>query len=219
MRAIQSAVPRTEPSLTRSRPCLRHPLYALSVCLFVLVVCFDIWVCPLRLQALRQGKKRGVPSTRYDAPELHAAREVHEFEMCDVWSLGILLWELFTQTTAPCQLVDPQGQVSLAFMPMQLRSLIVRCLSHDPEARPAAREVRTLHDSCMASLYRLTPAAYLTVLLLALPSNHHGPSPFRALPNATLFQSRNLDRVKAFVAKQFGIPCFPGWRLLASLRR
>jgi len=60
----------------------------------------------------------------HEAPEVATAQLFPQLEACDMWSLGLLLWELFTQQPAPAELTDRHACMSLTFLPPPLRSLI-----------------------------------------------------------------------------------------------
>jgi hypothetical protein len=66
----------------------------------------------------------------HEAPEVATAQLFPALEACDLWSLGLLLWELFTQQPAPPELTDRHACMSLTFLPPPLRSLIPSLLRY-----------------------------------------------------------------------------------------
>ena len=68
------------------------------------------------------------------APEVILRRRANE--KIDIWSFGIILWEVITgRIPRPGQLVFP------AQAPSHLRNLYTRCTSDDPSGRPAAADI------------------------------------------------------------------------------
>ena len=104
----------------------------------------------------------GTGSRRYMAPEvaLHRAYD----ERCDVYSLGLLLWEIFA-LERPFDGFDVSDMNSLVVKkgqrptidgdwPEATADLVRHCWSEDPKTRPSADDaVRTLdHELALASL-------------------------------------------------------------------
>lgn len=107
------------------------------------------------------GSAKGFTGTyRWMAPEM--IKEKHHTKKVDVYSFGIVLWELFTALTPFDNMTPEQAAFAVcqknarpplpSACPMAFRHLINRCWSSNPNKRPAFDEIVTVLESYAESL-------------------------------------------------------------------
>mmetsp|Transcript_28558 Transcript_28558/g.71798 ORF Transcript_28558/g.71798 Transcript_28558/m.71798 type:complete len:494 (-) Transcript_28558:138-1619(-) len=118
---------------------------------------------------LAQMKPRDVRSLEYDphGSPLYMAPEVFVGdynEKCDVYSFGIVLWEIYTQKQAFADLSDDLPSFIRAVChngfrpeippdtPPSISQLLQKCWAKDPEERPSFAEIINLLDSIMVDV-------------------------------------------------------------------
>ncbi|KAA8542666.1 hypothetical protein F0562_023835 [Nyssa sinensis] len=107
------------------------------------------------------GSPKGFTSTyRWMAPEM--IKEKHHTKKVDVYSFGIVLWELFTALTPFDNMTPEQAAFAVcqknarpplpSTCPMAFRHLINQCWSSNPDKRPHFGEIVNILENYAASL-------------------------------------------------------------------
>jgi hypothetical protein len=98
--------------------------------------------------AVRDAKESHCGTRGWRAPEVERGEPVTE--KSDIYSMGVLLWELFTYAKPPAPKADDKApslfkealdKLAENECPRKFKELILQCLSEQPERRPTAKEV------------------------------------------------------------------------------
>jgi hypothetical protein len=145
-------------------------------------------------QMLEGSQTKGVGTPSYQAPEILEGRVAYDVAKTDVYSFGVLLWQLWTQVVPYSQ--PPYDLPSLPALiefvvtgkrlplppqhvqwPAVVASLIPVCWHAQPTARPEFAEVLTLLNSCFKNLQEIQnsgpPNPALSPLLSFLHPNNN----------------------------------------------
>ncbi len=99
---------------------------------------------------------RGVGTRLWMAPEVMAA-EAYSFP-ADVFSLGIVLWEILACDLPPDSRSEFWRPEFPADVPYALKDVVLQCIHVDAKMRPSAAHVESLFNKVLQGMFALAPA-------------------------------------------------------------